>query len=106
MRIARFSHQESIKYGIVDETELVVLKGDPLFAGFETTGERVSLADVALLAPVIPRSLTVSDRPDASSPHGVIVTGSLPLSPTWPSSVMRMKPSTRSRHSCREQTGE
>lgn len=60
MRIARFSHQESIKYGIVDETELVVLKGDPLFAGFETTGERVSLADVALLAPVIPRSKIVA----------------------------------------------
>lgn len=60
MRIARFSHQESIKFGIVDETELVVLKGDPLFAGFETTGERVSLADVALLAPVIPRSKIVA----------------------------------------------
>lgn len=59
MRIARFSHQDAIRFGIVDESELVVLAGDPLFAGFETTGERVPLADVALLAPVIPRSKIV-----------------------------------------------
>lgn len=59
MRIARFSHQDAIRYGIVDESELVVLAGDPLFAGFETTGERVPLGDVALLAPVIPRSKVV-----------------------------------------------
>ncbi|MEJ1155731.1 MULTISPECIES: fumarylacetoacetate hydrolase family protein [Microbacterium] len=59
MRIARFSHQEGIKYGIVDETDLVVLSGDPMFAGFEPTGERVPLADAALLAPVIPRSKVV-----------------------------------------------
>lgn len=59
MKIARFSHQDSIRFGILDGTELVVLAGDPLFAGFDTTGERVSLADVALLAPVIPRSKVV-----------------------------------------------
>ena len=59
MRIARFSHNDAIKYGIVDETDLVVLAGDPMFAGFETTGERVPLADAALLAPVIPRSKVV-----------------------------------------------
>ncbi|MGN8552796.1 UNVERIFIED_CONTAM: fumarylacetoacetate hydrolase family protein [Microbacterium sp. SLM126] len=59
MRIARFSHNESIRFGIVDEGELVVLSGDPMFAGFDTTGERVPLADVALLAPVIPRSKVV-----------------------------------------------
>ena len=59
MRIARFSHQDAIRYGIVDDTELVVLDGDPMFAGFDTTGERVPLGDVALLAPVIPRSKVV-----------------------------------------------
>lgn len=59
MRIARFSHQDAIRYGIVDEGDLVVLDGDPMFAGFDTTGERVPLADVALLAPVIPRSKVV-----------------------------------------------
>jgi 2-keto-4-pentenoate hydratase/2-oxohepta-3-ene-1,7-dioic acid hydratase in catechol pathway len=59
VRIARFSHQDAIRYGIVDGTELVVLAGDPMFAGYETTGERVPVADVALLAPVIPRSKVV-----------------------------------------------
>ncbi len=59
MRIARFSHNEAIRFGIVDEGDLVVLSGDPLFAGFEPTGERVPLADAALLAPVIPRSKVV-----------------------------------------------
>ena len=59
MRIARFSHNDVIRFGIVDEGELVVLEGDPMFAGYDTTGERVPLADVALLAPVIPRSKIV-----------------------------------------------
>ena len=59
MRIVRFSHQDAIKFGIIDEDELVVLAGDPLFAGFDTTGERVSVRDIALLAPVIPRSKVV-----------------------------------------------
>ena len=59
MRIARFSHNDVISFGIVDGGELVVLEGDPMFAGYEPTGERVPLADVALLAPVIPRSKVV-----------------------------------------------
>ncbi|MTE22932.1 fumarylacetoacetate hydrolase family protein [Microbacterium sp. ZXX196] len=59
MKIARFSHKDAIRFGIVDGTELVVLAGDPMLAGFDTTGERVSLGDVALLAPVIPRSKVV-----------------------------------------------
>jgi len=60
VRIARFSHQDAITYGIVDGGELVVLAGDPMFAGYETTGDRVPVADVALLAPVIPRSKVVA----------------------------------------------
>lgn len=59
MKIARFSHEETLRFGIVDDDELVVLAGDPLFAGFETTGQRIALADVTLLAPVIPRSKIV-----------------------------------------------
>ena len=61
MKIARFSHDDAIDYGIVDEDALVVLAGDPLFTGFDTTGERVPLGKVgALLAPVIPRSKVVA----------------------------------------------
>jgi 2-keto-4-pentenoate hydratase/2-oxohepta-3-ene-1,7-dioic acid hydratase in catechol pathway len=62
MKIARFSHQGALSYGILDEdeNELVVLNGDPMYAGFDTTGERVKVADATLLAPVIPRSKVVA----------------------------------------------
>lgn len=59
MKIARFSHDGAIAFGVVDDDALVVLKGDPMFAGYEPTGERVPLADAKLLAPVIPRSKVV-----------------------------------------------
>jgi 2-keto-4-pentenoate hydratase/2-oxohepta-3-ene-1,7-dioic acid hydratase in catechol pathway len=60
VRIARFSVEGGDpRYGIVDDDELVVLAGDPIFQGFDTTGERVPLADAKLLAPVIPRSKVV-----------------------------------------------
>lgn len=60
MKIARFAHQDTIAFGIIDDGDLVVLKGDPMFAGFEPTGERVPLDSVKLLAPVIPRSKVVA----------------------------------------------
>ncbi len=59
MKIARFSSGADPQYGIVDDDQLVVLSGDPMFHGYDTTGERVKLADVRLLAPVIPRSKVV-----------------------------------------------
>jgi 2-keto-4-pentenoate hydratase/2-oxohepta-3-ene-1,7-dioic acid hydratase in catechol pathway len=59
MKIARFSHEGMISFGIIDDDELVVLKGDPMFAGYDPTGQRVELRDVKLLAPVIPRSKLV-----------------------------------------------
>lgn len=60
MKIARFSSKgEDPRYGILDERDLVVLAGDPMYQGFETTGERVPLADAKLLAPVIPRSKVI-----------------------------------------------
>ena len=70
MRVARFSVPGADpRFGIVDTDdagvdEVVVLRGDPIAAsieggGYETTGERIPLADVKLLAPVIPRSKVV-----------------------------------------------
>jgi 2-keto-4-pentenoate hydratase/2-oxohepta-3-ene-1,7-dioic acid hydratase in catechol pathway len=60
VKVARFATEgEDPRYGIVDDDEIVVLRSDPIFAGFDTTGERVALADVRLLAPVIPRSKVV-----------------------------------------------
>jgi 2-keto-4-pentenoate hydratase/2-oxohepta-3-ene-1,7-dioic acid hydratase in catechol pathway len=60
MKIARFSqNNENPRFGIVDGEELVVLAGDPMYSGFETVDERVAIADVKLLAPVIPRSKVI-----------------------------------------------
>ena len=60
MKVARFSTGGDPRFGIVDGDEIVVLKGDPMFAGFDTTEERVPLAEARLLAPVIPRSKVVA----------------------------------------------
>lgn len=54
MRVARFSLNGEPRFGIVDGPELVVLKGHPLVLGYETTGERVPIKEVKLLAPTIP----------------------------------------------------
>lgn len=88
MRIARFRHEDSLRYGIVDGTELVVLAGDPLFTGFETTGQRVSLADVALMAPVIPRSKVVCVGKNYRD-HAAEMGGAAPVEP-----LLFFKPNT------------
>ncbi|WP_138315330.1 fumarylacetoacetate hydrolase family protein [Rhodoluna limnophila] len=54
MRVARFSLNGEPKFGVLDGPELVVLAGHPLVNGYETTGERVPLQEVKLLAPIIP----------------------------------------------------
>ena len=60
MKIARFGTTGvDPRYGIVDGDELVVLAGDPMFSGYDTTGERVAVSDAKFLAPVIPRSKVV-----------------------------------------------
>lgn len=88
MKIARFSHDERIRFGIVDGGDLVVLAGDPLFAGFETTGERVPLADAALLAPVIPRSKIVCVGKNYRD-HAAEMGGEAPAEP-----LLFLKPNT------------
>lgn len=88
MRIARFSHQDAIRYGIVDDGELVVLAGDPMFAGFDTTGERVPIPDIALLAPVIPRSKVVCVGKNYAE-HAAEMGGEAPADP-----LLFFKPNT------------
>ncbi|WP_100810527.1 MULTISPECIES: fumarylacetoacetate hydrolase family protein [unclassified Microbacterium] len=88
MKIVRFSHEESIRYGIVDEAELVVLEGDPMFAGFGTTGERVPLGEVSLLAPVIPRSKVVCVGKNYHD-HAAEMGGEAPAEP-----LLFLKPNT------------
>ena len=90
MKIARFSHDDHIAFGIVDEEEheLVVLKADPMFAGFEPTGERVPLAEAKLLAPVIPRSKVVAVGKNYRE-HAAEMGGEAPVEP-----LLFLKPNT------------
>ncbi|WP_022891764.1 fumarylacetoacetate hydrolase family protein [Agromyces subbeticus] len=90
MKIARFSHDDTISFGIVDEEEheLVVLKADPMFAGFEPTGERVKLTDAKLLAPVIPRSKVVAVGKNYRD-HAAEMGGDAPAEP-----LLFLKPNT------------
>jgi 2-keto-4-pentenoate hydratase/2-oxohepta-3-ene-1,7-dioic acid hydratase in catechol pathway len=89
VKIARFSHAGSIDFGIVDEDALVVLAGDPMFAGFDTTGERVPLGKVgALLAPVIPRSKVVAVGKNYRD-HAAEMGGDAPAEP-----LLFLKPNT------------
>src|SRR4029079_10727753 len=63
VRIARFTTGDEPQYGVVGGAEgdeiVASVIGDPLYAGVELTGEQLPLADVRLLAPVIPRSKVV-----------------------------------------------
>ncbi|HYI34343.1 MAG TPA: fumarylacetoacetate hydrolase family protein [Glaciibacter sp.] len=88
MKIARFSHQGAISFGIFDESELVVLNGDPMFAGYDPSGERVKLSDVKLLAPVIPRSKVVGIGKNYAD-HATEMGGDAPTEP-----LLFLKPNT------------
>ena len=61
MRIARFTTGEDPVFGVVDEAgeQIVEIVGDPLYQKVEPTGATHLVADVRLLAPVIPRSKVV-----------------------------------------------
>ncbi len=63
MRVARFAGDDDPQFGVIGDDDgvatIAVLRGDPLYAGFDLTGQKVPLDDVRLLAPVIPRSKVV-----------------------------------------------
>ena len=70
MRIARFTTGDDPQYGVIsgdvdelgipaDDSTIVALAGDPLYVGVQLTDTELTLADVRLLAPVIPRSKVV-----------------------------------------------
>ncbi|MBM7050947.1 MULTISPECIES: fumarylacetoacetate hydrolase family protein [unclassified Rothia (in: high G+C Gram-positive bacteria)] len=63
MRIARFTAENELYYGLVDgepgEETLTALAGDPFYGGIQTTNKTFEIADVRLLSPIIPRSKVV-----------------------------------------------
>jgi len=63
VRVARFAGDDDPQFGVIGDDDgvptIAVLRGDPLYAGLDLTGRKIPLADVRLLAPVIPRSKVV-----------------------------------------------
>ena len=89
MRIARFSHDDEVDFGVVDGDEVAPITGHP-FAPFTFTGYRYALSDVKLLAPVIPSKIIAVGKNYAS--HAAeLATG--PVEPPE-APILFLKPST------------
>ncbi|MGW7018859.1 fumarylacetoacetate hydrolase family protein [Streptomyces decoyicus] len=61
MRIARFSIDGNVGFGVLEGDELDVIKGHP-FAEFERSGQKVPLDKVRLLPPVLPNKVVAIGR--------------------------------------------
>ncbi|AXK33176.1 FAA hydrolase family protein [Streptomyces armeniacus] len=61
MRIARFSLDGNVAFGVVEGDELDIIKGHP-FAGVERSGQRIPLDKVRLLPPVLPNKVVAIGR--------------------------------------------
>ncbi|MFI8596016.1 DUF2437 domain-containing protein [Kocuria koreensis] len=63
MRIARFTAEDQLFYGRVDgedgQETVTVLAGDPFYTGINPTEKTFPMADVRLVAPIIPRSKVI-----------------------------------------------
>ncbi|GAA1595681.1 fumarylacetoacetate hydrolase family protein [Leucobacter chromiireducens] len=98
MKVARFQIDGEISFGILDRAEngegveLVELMADPIVAGYDTTGRRLKLEEVRLLAPVIPRSKVVcvgKNYADHIAEMAGVTGGETPAEP-----VLFLKPNT------------
>ncbi|MCW2785975.1 MAG: 5-carboxymethyl-2-hydroxymuconate delta-isomerase [Marmoricola sp.] len=99
MRIARFTTGEDPQFGVVtgevdehgipdEDCVIVALQGDPLYVGLQLTQVEVPLADVRLLAPVLPRSKVIGIGKNYAA-HAAEMGSEAPAEP-----LMFMKPNT------------
>jgi 2-keto-4-pentenoate hydratase/2-oxohepta-3-ene-1,7-dioic acid hydratase in catechol pathway len=99
MRVARFTTGAEPQYGVVtgdvdelgipaQDARIVALAGDPLYVGVQLTDTEVALADVRLLAPVLPRSKVVGIGRNYAA-HAAEMGNDLPSEP-----LMFIKPNT------------
>jgi 2-keto-4-pentenoate hydratase/2-oxohepta-3-ene-1,7-dioic acid hydratase in catechol pathway len=99
VRIARFTTGDDPRYGVVtgdvsddgipdEDAAIVALAGDPLYVGIKLTEEEHRLADVRLLAPVLPRSKVVGIGKNYAA-HAAEMGGEVPPEP-----LMFLKPNT------------
>jgi 2-keto-4-pentenoate hydratase/2-oxohepta-3-ene-1,7-dioic acid hydratase in catechol pathway len=99
VRIARFTTGDDPAFGVVsgeldqfgqpgDDSVVVELSGDPLYAGIQPTQTEHRLSDVRLLAPVIPRSKVVAIGRNYAA-HAAELGNDVPEEP-----LMFLKPNT------------
>ena len=99
MRIARFPTGAEPQYGVIsgdvdelgipgEDSRIVALAGDPLYVGVQLTDTELALADVRLLAPVLPRSKVVGIGKNYAA-HAAEMGGDVPAEP-----LMFLKPNT------------
>jgi 2-keto-4-pentenoate hydratase/2-oxohepta-3-ene-1,7-dioic acid hydratase in catechol pathway len=99
VRIARFTTGDDPLYGVVagdldeygqpsDDSVVITLAGDPMYAGIKPLEEQHRLADVRLLAPVIPRSKVVAIGRNYAA-HAAELGNDAPAEP-----LMFLKPNT------------
>ncbi|MEO3782819.1 fumarylacetoacetate hydrolase family protein [Actinocorallia sp. B10E7] len=62
MRIARFSAGEEVAFGVVEGEEIAEVSGHPFLGEIRFTGARYPLADVRLLAPILPSKVIAIGR--------------------------------------------
>ena len=99
MRIARFTTGEDPQYGVVtgdldehgqlsEDATIVALAGDPLYVGVKLLEAEHKVADVRLLAPVLPRSKVVGIGRNYAA-HAAEMGNDVPSEP-----LMFLKPNT------------
>jgi 2-keto-4-pentenoate hydratase/2-oxohepta-3-ene-1,7-dioic acid hydratase in catechol pathway len=86
VRIARFSYGEGVAFGVVEDDVVVPLAGHP-FAPIERTEIALPLAQVRLLAPVLPSKVVAIGKNYAA--HAAEMAGDVPERP-----LIFLKPST------------
>jgi 2-keto-4-pentenoate hydratase/2-oxohepta-3-ene-1,7-dioic acid hydratase in catechol pathway len=95
MRIVRFTAPEKLGIGsdplfgvLNDKDAILVLRGDPIYAGIVPQDKTVNLSEVKLLAPVIPRSKVVCIGKNYAD-HAAEMNSEVPSEP-----VIFIKPNT------------
>ncbi|WP_242885060.1 fumarylacetoacetate hydrolase family protein [Actinomadura litoris] len=86
MRIARFATDEGMSFGVVEENTVAAIAAHP-FGDLTFTGQRLPLADVRLLAPILPSKVIAIGKNYAD--HAREMGGEPPAEP-----VLFAKPST------------
>ncbi|MEY3430697.1 MAG: hypothetical protein RJB30_629, partial [Actinomycetota bacterium] len=94
MRIVRFTPPTGSVlgsdplFGVLNEDQIEIVTGDPLYSGIQPRNERIPVSEVRLLAPVIPRSKIVCVGKNYAD-HAAEMGGEVPKEP-----IIFIKPNT------------